>query len=71
MRKSARTQIPPFFDNDPYTIYVRRSWVKVGNIPLYEIQRSISVCLFVVSAFCTLEECAGLLIRHIEPDSVR
>ena len=21
MRKSARTQIPPFFDNDPYILY--------------------------------------------------
>ena len=23
MRKSARTQIPPFFDNDPYSLYIQ------------------------------------------------
>ena len=26
MRKSARTQIPPFFDNDPYICSVMINW---------------------------------------------
>ena len=32
MRKSARTQIPPFFDNDPYSEYITG---QIYLVPIY------------------------------------
>ena len=37
MRKSARTQIPPFFDNDPYTGCIMGGCRKVEvNVQIFE-----------------------------------
>ena len=41
MRKSARTQIPPFFDNDPYSEWKMHS-AKYDNLDMYCV-----VCVYV------------------------
>ena len=43
MRKSARTQIPPFFDNDPYRGYI----VFAFSVIMFD-------CLFVCLSVCKL-----------------
>ena len=43
MRKSARTQIPPFFDNDPYK--VRMHIITVSVITFLQLKCSFLMCL--------------------------
>ena len=48
MRKSARTQIPPFFDNDPYRLIMFHGHTLLKLIRAYfheRFQRSPCICL--------------------------